>query len=194
MVENKDRYLERRYFFDEWDKAFAARRMVKQQRELYRERPDYRKRLGALTWDLDGDMQSDHFVGNLAQWWVKTHPPEQPLLLQVGFPGPHPPYDPTPEALEPYQDRDVPLQPVTQEDLDGQPKAYQGMRVHNHEVDHDSVVHVLYPTEAQRLDQRRHCLANLTLNGTKVGEILDALLQWRLDKGRRSAKWSEAFR
>ena len=42
IVENKDRYLERRYFFDEWDKALRARGFVKQQRALYRLRPDYR--------------------------------------------------------------------------------------------------------------------------------------------------------
>ena len=30
VVENKDRYLEGRYFFDEWDKALAARGLVKQ--------------------------------------------------------------------------------------------------------------------------------------------------------------------
>ncbi|MCB1230558.1 MAG: sulfatase-like hydrolase/transferase [Verrucomicrobiae bacterium] len=175
VVENKDRYLEGRYFFDEWDKALAARGLVKQQRELYRQRSDYREKLGAFTWDLDPDMQSDHFVGNLAQWWVKTHPVEESLFLQIGFPGPHPPYDPTPEALAPYADREVPLQPVTQDDLDGQPQAYQGMRVHNHEVDHDSVVHLLEPTEAQRLDQRRHYLANMTMIDTKVGEILESL-------------------
>ena len=175
VVENKDRYLEGRYYFDEWDKALAARGLVKQQRELYRQRDDYDEKLGAFTWDLPPETQSDTFVGELSQWWLKNHPREQPLFLQIGFPGPHPPYDPTPEALEPYRDRDIPLQPVTKEDLAGQPQAYQGMRVHNTEVDHDSVVHQLDPTEAQRLDQRRHYLANVTMIDQQVGEILEAL-------------------
>ena len=39
VVENKDRYLEERYYYDEWDKALHARGLVKQQRELYRQRP-----------------------------------------------------------------------------------------------------------------------------------------------------------
>ena len=38
VVENKDRYLEERYYFDEWDKALKARGLVKQQREFYRKR------------------------------------------------------------------------------------------------------------------------------------------------------------
>jgi arylsulfatase len=48
VVENKDRYLECRYYFDEWDKGLRARGLVKQQREFYRQRPDYRERIGAF--------------------------------------------------------------------------------------------------------------------------------------------------
>ena len=101
VVENKDRYLEGRYFFDEWDKALAARGYTKQQRELYRLRPDYDERLGSFTWDLPADTHSDHFVGNLAQWWLRSYPQSAPIFLEIGFPGPHPPYDPTPEATSP---------------------------------------------------------------------------------------------
>ena len=87
VVENKDRFLEGRYYFDEWDKALAARGLVKQQRELYRQRPDYRESLGAFTWDLPADMHSDNFVGGMARWWLDTYPTTQPLFLEVGFPG-----------------------------------------------------------------------------------------------------------
>ncbi len=176
VVENKDRYLEGRWFFDEWDKALAARGLVKQQREFYRQRPDYRESLGAFTWDLPADTQSDNFVGNLARWWLDTRPPlEKPLFLQVGFPGPHPPYDPTPEALAEYADADLPLQEVSQPDMDGQPEAFKGMRAHNHEVDHDSVVLLLDPTEEQRRRQRAHYLANVTMIDAQVGQLMDSL-------------------
>lgn len=175
VVENKDRYLEGRYFFDEWDKALAARGLVKQQRELYRERPDYEEALGSFTWDLDADLQSDNFVGGLVDWWIRSFPETEPLFLQVGFPGPHPPYDPTPEALGPYEDRDIPLDPLLEEDLSGQPRAYQGMRIHNNEVDHDSVVLDLEPTEQQRLRQRRHYCANVSMIDEQVGRILERL-------------------
>ena len=71
VVENKDRYLEGRYFYDEWDKALRARGLVKQQRELYRKLEDYRESLGAFEWKLDEDMHPDVFVGNLATWWSR---------------------------------------------------------------------------------------------------------------------------
>ncbi|MEM8952594.1 MAG: sulfatase-like hydrolase/transferase [Verrucomicrobiota bacterium] len=175
VVENKDRYLEGRYFFDEWDKALAARGLVKQQRESYREREDYRDALGAFTWDLPEDMHSDVFVGQRASWWLRQYPRTEPLFLQVGFPGPHPPYDPLPAYLERYVHREVPLDEVTPEDLAGQPVAFQKMRRHNCEVDHDSVVHQLEPTRDARLRQRRHYLANVTMIDHEVGEIMKAL-------------------
>ncbi len=175
VVENKDRYLEGRYYFDEWDKALAARGLVKQQRELYRRRPDYGQRLGAFTWDLPPDVHSDTFVGRMAVWWLDSYPRTQPLFLQVGFPGPHPPYDPTPEALRPYLNRELPIRPVLQSDLDGQPQALRDMREHNAAVDHDSVVHVVDPPMAWRRRQRAHYLANVSMIDAQVGALLHAL-------------------
>ena len=176
VVENKDRYLEARYFFDEWDKALAARGLVKQQREQYRQLPDYNERLGAFEWNLPEDAHPDMFVGDMATWWIDSKPKtEQPLFLEIGFPGPHPPYDPTPEFAAPYMEKDLPLAEVTQAELDGQPEPFKAMRVHNSEVDHDSVVHQLEPSHADRQRQRAYYLANVTMIDQKVGEILQSL-------------------
>lgn len=175
VVENKDRYLEGRYYFDEWDKALRARGLIKQQRELYRQLPDYRDRLGAFEWKLDEDMHPDVFVGDMATWWIKNHPKTEPLFLEVGFPGPHPPYDPIPRYAEPYLAKDLPLLEVSEEELENQPAAFKEMRVHNTKVDHDSVVLTLNPTPEQRHRQRAYYLANVTMIDEKVGEIIDAL-------------------
>jgi arylsulfatase len=175
VVENKDRYLEERWYFDEWDKALRARGCVKQQREQYRERPDYRKALGAFLWELPEELHSDMFVGDMAAWWVNTYPVTEPLFLQIGFPGPHPPYDPTPRYAERYMDKELPLLPVTREELANQPPALKELRRHNHEVDHDSVVLDLHPTQEQRHRQRAYYLANVTMIDEKIGQILQAL-------------------
>ncbi len=175
VVENKDRYLEGRYYFDEWDKALAARGLVKQQRALYRQREDYRERMGAFTWDLPAETQSDNFVGGLAQWWLRSFPKTEPLFLQIGFPGPHPPYDPTPAAAAEYIDRDLPLPQVTQAELNGQPPPFQELRRHNMEVDHDSVVHLEQPTRAQLQRLRAYYAANVSMIDKQVGQIMAAL-------------------
>jgi arylsulfatase len=175
VVENKDRYLEGRYYLDEWDKALRARGLVKQQREIYRQLSDYRERLGAFDWKLPEDTHPDFFVGDLATWWIRNYPKKDPLFLQIGFPGPHPPYDPIPRYAEAYLKKELPLYPVSPEELAGQPQPFHGMRVHNTEVDHDSVVHLLNPSDAQRHRQRAHYLANVTMIDQKIGEILEAL-------------------
>lgn len=176
VVENKDRYLEERWYFDEWDKGLRARGLVKQQREQYRQLDDYHQRLGAFTWDLPEETHPDFFVGDMATWWISTKPRfDQPLFLEIGFPGPHPPYDPVPRYAEPYLQQELPIKPVLEEDLAGQPGVYQEMRVHNTEVDHDSVVHQLNPTDEERQRQRAYYLANVTMIDEKVGQILSVL-------------------
>jgi arylsulfatase A-like enzyme len=176
VVENKDRYLEGRYYFDEWDKGLRARGLIKQQRELYRQRADYKDRMGAFEWTLPEDMHSDIFVGDMATWWLRTKPKlDQPLFLEIGFPGPHPPYDPVPRYLDPYMKKTLPLPHVTEEELAGQPPPFRAMRQHNTEVDHDSIVHLLNPTEAQSHRQRAHYFANVTMIDEKVGQILETL-------------------
>ncbi|MFG0335242.1 MAG: sulfatase [Maioricimonas sp. JB049] len=177
VVENKDRYLEERWFFDEWDKALRARGHVKQQREQYRQRADYRQALGAFDWELPEDLHSDMFVGDMATWWINTYPVTQPLFLQIGFPGPHPPYDPIPRYAQRYMEKDLPLLDVTQEELDAQPAALKELRQHNNEVDHDSVVLDLDPSQEQRHRQRAYYLANVTMIDEKIGEILRSLDQ-----------------
>ena len=171
----KDRYLEGRYFFDEWDKALRFRGLVKQQREQYRTWPDYGEALGAFEWKLPEDTHPDFFVGDMATWWLRSTPKKDPLFLQIGFPGPHPPYDPIPRYAAPYLEKDLPLMPVTQDELDALPPALKELRQHNSEVDHDSILMPLSVTDQQRQRQRAFYLANVTMIDEKVGEIMETL-------------------
>lgn len=175
VVENKDRYLEGRYFFDEWDKALHARGLEKPGRVRYRKLEDYNERMGAVEWPIAEDMHPDHFVGGLARWWVETYPVTEPLFLQIGFPGPHPPYDPTTRYLDRYHGRELPQANVTSDDLAGQPPPFHALRQHNTEVDHDSVVHTLDPTPEQIQRLWAHYLANVTMIDEQIGLLLESL-------------------
>ncbi len=175
VVENKDRFYEGRYFYDDWDRSLAARGLVKQQRALYRQRPDYQQSMGAFEWMLPPDAHSDNHVAERASWWIEHTPPTQPLFLQVGFPGPHPPYDPTPDVLADYLIKELPIQAVQASDLAGQPEPFKVLRQHNADVDHDSVVHQLEPSHEARHRQRAHYLANVTMIDQGVGKMLTAL-------------------
>ncbi|WP_372572286.1 sulfatase family protein [Ruegeria jejuensis] len=175
-VENKDRYLQGRWYFDEWDKALAANGLVKQQREHYRKRDDYGQRLGAFEWELPEELHSDVFVGNFSKWWLDTKPKTTPLFMQIGFPGPHPPYDPTQKYADMYMGRDdIPMPKVSQQDLDGQPSYLEAKRVHDAEVDHDSILWNPDRTPEDEHRMRAYYYANVSMIDTCVGEIMEAL-------------------
>lgn len=175
-VENKDRYLQGRWYFDEWDKALAAHGLVKQQREHYRNRDDYGTRLGAFEWELPEELHSDMFVGNFTKWWLDTKPKSAPLFMQVGFPGPHPPYDPSERFIEMYDKRtDIPMPIVSDEDLASQPSYMEEKRVHDSKVDHDSVIWNLDRSEEDERRMRAYYYANVTMIDECVGNIMKSL-------------------
>lgn len=175
VVENKDRFYEGRWFADDLDRAIAAQGLVKPSRAGYRALPDYRDRMGALDWTLPRDLHPDVFVGRMARWWLETRPKPERLFMQIGLPGPHPPYDPPPADLAPYLDRDLPLPEVTEAELTAHPAYLKEKRHHDVEVDHDAVAWKLDPTPAELHRLRAHYAANVSLIDSEIGLLMETL-------------------
>ena len=94
---------------------------------------------------------------------------QKPFFLEVGFPGPHPPCVPSFfRTLKRGRSRGARIQ----EDLDGQPKTYKGMRT-TMSNDHDSVVHQ-WDNRRNRIRQRKHIWQSPPHN-EKVGQIMKTL-------------------
>jgi choline-sulfatase len=176
VVENKDRATDRLPFYlDNWDKAFWIRGYEKPSRATYRRREDYKEQLGAFVWDLPEDLHSDNFVPEFAAMWLDRYKGTEPFFLQIGIPGPHPPYDPTQDYIDMYKDRDLPeaiRDPVA---IDRQPSALKKLREQHIAVDHDAVVHLENPTPEQMRRQREHYFANVSMIDTQVGKLIEAL-------------------
>ncbi len=181
VVENKDRPLflneHPRAFYDEWDKALKVHNIVKPSRyNRYAADPDsYEKALGCFAWTDPEDLHSDFFVGNTVNWWLEDRVSDAPLFLQVGFPGPHPPYDPSPRFLEMYADADIPLPTVTEEQLAAQPHAQKVLRDNMIGFNFDSIQWQHMPSDQDILRMRRHYAANVSMIDEKVGEIIETL-------------------
>lgn len=176
VCENKDRYYEGRWFADEWDKALAARKQVKPSRESYRDLPDYRERLGAYEWPLPPESHADFFVGDMASWWLETRPKPEKLFMQVGFLGPHPPYDPVASYARRYLDNpDVPVPDPRPSDLDDLPAFLKHKRAHDSKVDHDAVLWSMTPTHEQLRRLRAYYLANVTMIDEALGKMLKVM-------------------
>ena len=184
VVENKDRFRFDRWFIDEWDKALRIRGYEKPSRATYGKWPDWEERLGAYEWRLPADLHPDNFVGDFAAWWLDRQKArwwnnegqtDKPIFLQVGFPGPHPPYDPVPEYAKRYVDKDLPIIDPTEESLEEQPEVMKKLREYMMKNNPDSIRHLANPTPQQRLRQRAYYLANVSMIDAQVGQVLDAL-------------------
>lgn len=181
VVENKDRplFLEEhdRAIYDEWDKALKARGLVKPSRYTRAEADPkgFLDALGCFVWETDSDMHPDNFVGNTARWWLEDRKAESPFFLQIGFPGPHPPYDPTAEHLARYEGADIPVPDVSAEELARQPSMHKRLRQSMVDFNIDSVAWREGAPHEDLLKLRRYYAANVTMIDEKVGEIMDAL-------------------
>ncbi len=181
FVENKDRplFLEERdrAIYDEWDKALHVRGLTKPSRfNRFAADPEgYKQALGAFAWHLDADMHPDNFIGNTACWWIAERKSPDPLFLQIGFPGPHPPYDPVSEWLERYADADIPVPDVTDAELDRQPRAQRMLRENMTAMNFDSVNWRTGISREDLLRLRRHYAANVSMIDEQVGRIMAAL-------------------
>jgi arylsulfatase len=176
VVENKDRFFEGRWFADELDKAFAAQKLSKPSRAGYRNLPDYADRMGAFAWDMPKSLHPDVFVAETAMWWLDTRPKPNALFMQIGLPGPHPPYDPLPEYLDHYLGRnDLPVPEPTQSDLDGLPEYLKEKRRHDTKVDHDAISWKMTPTREETKRLRGHYYANVTMIDEQIGLLLKTL-------------------
>lgn len=184
VVENKDRPLfldeHDRAFYDEWDKALHSRGLVKPSRYTRRARnPDeYRNALGCFLWDLDESMHPDFFVGDNVLWWLNDRKSEAPLFLEIGFPGPHPPYDPVKRYLDIYEHVDIPV-PQSPPDISAQPAAQAVLRKNMVDFNFDSIAWRSDVTSADLLRLRRHYAANMTMIDEKLGAIIEVLRQRR---------------
>ncbi len=180
IVENKDRSAMPVKYLDELDKAILAHRLEKPTGTSYaRDFPDYEEREGAYEWPLPDHLHPDIFVGETAVRWLDLsygqYSIDKPLFLEIGFPGPHPPYDPTAEFAEKYLEREYPILPVTQEDMDSQPRGLQGFRQGHRDFDFDSVSFSPHASDENRHRQRAYYMANMEMIDAQVGDILDSL-------------------
>lgn len=175
VTENKDRdHPDLPFYLDNWDKALRIRKAYKPSRVTYRKLPDHKEQMGAFIWAHDEDLHPDVYVTDTACWWLERYPGTEPFFLQVGLPGPHPPYDPTQEYLDKYEGRSLPM-PIQDYDLDSQPESLRELRRNHLQHDHDAVVHLENPSQEQLRRQRAHYYANCSMIDTQVGKIVDSL-------------------
>ena len=182
-------------FEDEWDKALDQRGFDRPEKPFYKDWPDTKERQGAYEWKLPDDLHPDVFIGDLALRWINKSPwaadqsklmqwidkekrptlDGEPLFLEIGFPGPHPPFDPIERYSKEYMEKDLPMLPVTQEEMDAQPGTLHSFRKRLTQRFADSIDFDPNASDEARKLQRAYYMANVTMIDEQVGRIMDRL-------------------
>jgi arylsulfatase A-like enzyme len=136
------------------------------------EKPEFHQQFMAFLSDIPLEYSVDRFCGQEATRWIAEYPGEEPFAMMVGFPGPHSPYDPTPEYAALYAPLDMPEPiPEVAEDAalmgrQGQWPARRSWYAYNHSE---------RPTRDHYMLQRAYYAALVKQIDDQVGTILQAL-------------------
>lgn len=140
--------------------------------------PDWVKKHQCVPWEQDPNLQSDVFIGNSALAWINRHvvKEDKPIFLQVGFTGPHEPYDPLPEVYDKYyKGKEMPKAIKQPDGLVSKPPQQRAMRYHFWTAKHESQIDMKHLTDEEVAETRRHYYAKISTVDQKLGEVIDAL-------------------
>lgn len=134
------------------------------------EHEGYYENKGAIINRLPWECSVDHFVGQEACRFIREHGKDGPFAMMVGFPGPHCPYDPTPEYAT-FDSADMP--PAVPEVPGDTPK----LRAQNVAGNLGAWNGVDYSefTDAHKAKIRAHYAGLVKAIDDEVGDILAAL-------------------
>lgn len=162
---------------DDWGHYLNAHGAV---RPMFRNRtdPDWTSKMQAVPWHLDEHLHSDVFIGNSAVGWIRNRHYDirnKPLFLQIGFTGPHEPYDPLPRHLESYRDAAVPDPVFRDGELDEKPPQHRAHQDTFLNTPGEAVIAMADASNAAIREMRRHYYAKISTVDEKIGEVLNAL-------------------
>jgi len=137
--------------------------------------PDWLNKHQGVPWHYEERFHSDLFIGDSAISWIKNYQGDRPLFLQIGFTGPHEPWDPLPRHLDLYQDKQPPP-PVRREgELAEKPPQHLAHQQFHATTNHESRIDLRQASADDIARMRRHYYAKITTVDEKLGQILAAL-------------------
>ena len=135
------------------------------------EHEGYYENKGAVVNRIPWEHSWDYFVGEAAANFIRDYEGEKPFAMMVGFPGPHCPYDPSPEYLAQFDPDEMP-EPVPE--APDQPPSFRGGNIRGNKSEWNGVDYTEFTT-AHKKTIRAHYAALVKQIDDKVGDILSAL-------------------
>jgi arylsulfatase A-like enzyme len=142
---------------------------------LHETLPDYYDRLCAVDSPLPEHLHPDFFVTAKVLEWLDRQEIAQPFYLHIGLLSPHDLYDPPKRFLDMYNDEDIPMPDVTDEELAGIPDELFAAGRQNELRDYTTNLRPSHATPESIRRLRKHYYASVTMIDEKLGEIVDKL-------------------
>jgi arylsulfatase A-like enzyme len=136
------------------------------------DRPEFHSQFMTYLSDIPWECSVDHFCGQEAARWIREYEGDAPFAMMVGFPGPHAPYDPTPEYAAHFGPAEMP-DPIPEVEADARLMGRQARwpaRRSWYAYNHDR-----QPTRDDYMLQRAYYAALVQQIDDEVGTILEAL-------------------
>ena len=176
VVENKgEDYKAQGIHEDEWGWWL---RMNGEERELSLQKKDthWKEKNNCMVWDKDEKLHSDVFTGNMATQWIDTWNEDKPFFLEIGFPGPHDPFDPPQRYLDMYDGVEFPARKYSEGELENKPpQQLAHQKWFRASQESQTVINTRDATDEDIHKIRKHNCANVTMIDDKIGEIVESL-------------------
>ena len=143
---------------------------------LHKTTPNFGELLCAIEWPLPEELHPDIWVTNRTLEWLDRQDNSEPFYLHVGLLSPHDLYDPPKRFLDLYDDDDIPMPDVSEEELAGvPPELFAAARRDNDRDDSVTNLRPRYATPERIRRMRKHYFALVSLIDEQVGRIFDKL-------------------
>ena len=159
---------------DDWGRYMTFHN-VKRPNDRNKFDPEWLNKCQGVVWHEEERFHSDVFIGNSALNWIRNHRGHNPLFLQIGFTGPHEPWDPLPRHLDLYRDREMPPCVKREGELEEKPPQHAAHLDMHATTDHESQIDLRGRTDDELAEMKRHYYGNISTVDEKLGEIMDAL-------------------
>lgn len=159
---------------DDWGR-FLTHHGQERPNNRQRTDPDWLDKYQGVPWHLEERFHSDVFIGDAATAWIRSYEGDKPVFLQVGFTGPHEPWDPLQRHLDLYEGKAMPERVRRDGELDGKPPQHRARQKFQAKVDNEARIDITRADDEDIARMKRHYYANITTVDEKVGEVLAAL-------------------
>lgn len=159
---------------DDWGK-FLAFNDKERPNNRHRSDPAWIQRYQCIPWEWEESLHSDVFTADSACSWIKHWKNEQPLFLQIGFPGPHEPWDAPKRFVDLYEGKTLPPPVDFDCDLDTRPAQHKAIKRFHATCDHESRIDMPNASLEDVKRIRQHYFAKISLVDEQIGKVLTAL-------------------